>query len=275
MLMSSLDAFFTLQLLERGAYEANPVMAAVMERGTTSFAASKMALTGFGILALVFLARSMFFNRLRTGVILTAFFSFYAVLICYEFVNLIDDLVERDLPITMVLRYLEFRSPWILAQIMPISCLVATMLAFGVMSRFNEVTATNIITLQKTVVPTTVVASGIVTYTITLTNTGNGIATVTLTDALHPDFSPNTFNTTVVVPGRTLWNTSGVTTVSFTATAPLAPGTYYNQLITATYDITETTLANTAPVTVNVALVDFSSLNYSVDEDAGPAHGRT
>jgi hypothetical protein len=27
MLMSSLDAFFTLQLLERGAYEANPVMA--------------------------------------------------------------------------------------------------------------------------------------------------------------------------------------------------------------------------------------------------------
>lgn len=92
MLMSSLDAFFTLQLLERGAYEANPVMAAVMERGTTSFTASKMALTGFGILSLVFLARSMFFNRLRTGLILTAFFSFYAVLICYEFVNLMNRL---------------------------------------------------------------------------------------------------------------------------------------------------------------------------------------
>ena len=68
--------------------------------------------------------------------------SFFTLFAVYEFVNLIDDLVERDLPITMALSYLEFRSPWILAQILPISCLVATMLAFGVMSRFNEVIAT-------------------------------------------------------------------------------------------------------------------------------------
>jgi hypothetical protein len=88
MLLSALDAFFTLQLIERGAYEANPFMAAVMERGTASFAGTKMALTGFGILALVFLARSRFFNRIRTGVFLTGFFSCYAVLVCYEFVNL-------------------------------------------------------------------------------------------------------------------------------------------------------------------------------------------
>jgi hypothetical protein len=88
MVMSSLDAFLTLQLIERGAYEANPVMAAVMAQGTASFAISKMLLTGVGILALVFLARVMFFNRMRTGLILTGFFSFYAVLICYEFVNL-------------------------------------------------------------------------------------------------------------------------------------------------------------------------------------------
>lgn len=92
MVMSSLDAFFTLQLLELGAYEANPVMAALMDRGTASFAASKMALTGFGILALVFLARAMFLSRLRTGVLLTVFFSGYAVLICYEFVNLVNSL---------------------------------------------------------------------------------------------------------------------------------------------------------------------------------------
>jgi hypothetical protein len=88
MIMSCLDAFLTLQLIERGAYEANPVMAAVMAQGVASFAMTKMALTGVGILALVFLARVMFFNRLRTGLILTSFFSFYAVLICYEFVNL-------------------------------------------------------------------------------------------------------------------------------------------------------------------------------------------
>jgi len=88
MVLSSMDAFFTVQLIERGAYEANPVMAAVMQFGTKTFAASKMALTGFGILALVFLSRSRFFNRVRAGVFLTGFFSVYAVLVCYEFVNL-------------------------------------------------------------------------------------------------------------------------------------------------------------------------------------------
>lgn len=88
MLMSSLDAFLTLRLIDRGAYEANPVMAAMMEQGYAAFAASKMLLTGFGVLALVYLARAMFFRRLRTGLVLTGFFSLYAALICYEFVNL-------------------------------------------------------------------------------------------------------------------------------------------------------------------------------------------
>jgi hypothetical protein len=49
-----------------------------------------MFLTSFGILALVFLARSRFMERFRTGVILTLFFVFYAVLVCYEFVSLIS-----------------------------------------------------------------------------------------------------------------------------------------------------------------------------------------
>ena len=92
MLMSSVDAFLTIQLIERGAYEANPVMAIIMDSGTATFAASKMILTAFGILALVFLSRSKFFNRIRTGIFLTAFFSVYAVLVCYEFVNLVTHL---------------------------------------------------------------------------------------------------------------------------------------------------------------------------------------
>jgi len=92
MLMSSLDAFFTLQLLDRGAIEINPVMAAVIGQSAMSFAVSKMVLTGFGILALVFLSKSRFFNRMRTGLLLTFFFSVYAVLICYEFVNLVNRL---------------------------------------------------------------------------------------------------------------------------------------------------------------------------------------
>ncbi len=92
MVMSSIDAFLTLELLERGAYEANPVIAWVMEWGTASFAAIKMAVTGVCILILVFLARVVVFKRIRTGAILTVFFSIYATLICYEFVSLVNRL---------------------------------------------------------------------------------------------------------------------------------------------------------------------------------------
>ena len=88
MIFSCLDAFMTLQLLEHGMYEANPVMAAIMSQSTTAFAASKMALTGVGIMMLVFMAKARFMNRVRTGLILTGFFLFYACLVCYEFVHL-------------------------------------------------------------------------------------------------------------------------------------------------------------------------------------------
>jgi len=92
MIMSCLDAFMTLQLLERGMVEANPVMAAVLGQGTTAFAVSKMIMTGTSILILVFLAKARFLNRFRTGLFLTVFFSIYACLICYEFVLLIRDM---------------------------------------------------------------------------------------------------------------------------------------------------------------------------------------
>ncbi len=92
MLLSCLDAFMTLQLLERGMVEANPVMAAILGQGTTAFAVSKMLLTGTSILILVFLAKSRFLNRFRTGLFLTVFFTIYACLACYEFVHLIADM---------------------------------------------------------------------------------------------------------------------------------------------------------------------------------------
>jgi hypothetical protein len=90
MLMSCLDAFMTLQLIDRGMVEVNPVMAAVIGHGTTVFAASKLFLTGIGVLALVFLAKAQFLNRFRTGLFLTMIFGFYACLICYEFVFLLQ-----------------------------------------------------------------------------------------------------------------------------------------------------------------------------------------
>ena len=89
MLFSSTDAFLTLQLLSRGAIEINPVMDAAIKQGIFFFAATKVAMTGFGILVLVFLSRARFMNLIPTGSILTGFFSFYACLVCYEFVFLL------------------------------------------------------------------------------------------------------------------------------------------------------------------------------------------
>jgi len=88
MLLSCADAFLTLQLIDLGMIEANPVMSAVMAQSTLLFTSTKLAMTGFGILVLVFLAKSKFLNRFRTGVFLTVFFSSYACLVCYELVNL-------------------------------------------------------------------------------------------------------------------------------------------------------------------------------------------
>ncbi|MEJ2129163.1 MAG: DUF5658 family protein [Woeseiaceae bacterium] len=92
MIFSCLDAFLTLLLLEHGFYEANPIMAAVLEQGTAVFAVTKLFMTGTSILILVFLAKSRFLNRVRTGLILTVFFSLYACLVCYEFVFLMRGL---------------------------------------------------------------------------------------------------------------------------------------------------------------------------------------
>ena len=90
MLLSSMDAFFTLQLIDRGAIEMNPVMAVMIGKGTLTFAASKMLLTGLGILLLVFLSRFRMFNLMRTGLLLTVFFGAYACLVCYEFVYFLN-----------------------------------------------------------------------------------------------------------------------------------------------------------------------------------------
>jgi len=88
MLLSCADAFLTLQLINLGMIEANPVMHAVMSQSTLLFTSTKLAMTAFGILVLVFLAKVHFMNRFRTGLFLTTFFSFYACLVCYELVNL-------------------------------------------------------------------------------------------------------------------------------------------------------------------------------------------
>ena len=88
MLLSCADAFLTLQLIDRGMFEVNPLMRLVLDESTLLFTSTKLALTGLGILVLVFLAKARFMNRFSNGLFLTMFFSFYACLVCYELVNL-------------------------------------------------------------------------------------------------------------------------------------------------------------------------------------------
>jgi len=88
MLLSCADAFLTLLLIDLGMIEANPLMNAIMAHGTAVFTSTKLAMTAFGIFVLVFLAKSRFLNRLRTGLFLTTFFALYACLVCYELVSL-------------------------------------------------------------------------------------------------------------------------------------------------------------------------------------------
>ena len=66
------------------------VFGGMLELGTGWFATSKMLLTGSGILTLVFLAKTRFLNRLRTGLFLTIFFSGYCCLVCYQLVSLFN-----------------------------------------------------------------------------------------------------------------------------------------------------------------------------------------
>lgn len=84
LLLCATDAFLTLLLLTRGAYEANPVMALFVYDDVRSFAALKMALTGGGVIALVAVARFRVFGFLRAATILHAVLAGYCALIAYE-----------------------------------------------------------------------------------------------------------------------------------------------------------------------------------------------
>src|SRR5215475_5315101 len=64
LLLSTGDALLTLELLQRGAHEANPVMVPFVHGDALLFAAVKIGLTGGGIVVLILLARARIFGRL-------------------------------------------------------------------------------------------------------------------------------------------------------------------------------------------------------------------
>jgi len=79
------DAFLTLMLMAHGAYEMNPLMAALIGGSVARFAYVKIGLTAVGVVLLTQLARLRTFGRIPVGLILYTVLALYGTLIFYEF----------------------------------------------------------------------------------------------------------------------------------------------------------------------------------------------
>jgi Domain of unknown function (DUF5658) len=84
-LFSCADALLTLMLVERGAYEANPLMAPLVLGSGRAFAGVKIGLTAAGVVLLTQLAWLRAFGNIPVGVLLYMVLAGYGVLIAYEF----------------------------------------------------------------------------------------------------------------------------------------------------------------------------------------------
>jgi hypothetical protein len=84
LLFSVADALLTLTLMEHGALEENPIMAAFVSGGVSGFAAVKIGLTAAGVILLTLAARVRAFGRLPVGMLLYGVLAGYAVLVAYE-----------------------------------------------------------------------------------------------------------------------------------------------------------------------------------------------
>lgn len=85
LLLCSADAWLTLLLLlTRGATEANPFMATLIEHDLVVFTGAKMLLTGLGVALLVVLARVRVAGPVRAWHLLYLVVAGYAWLVAYE-----------------------------------------------------------------------------------------------------------------------------------------------------------------------------------------------
>jgi hypothetical protein len=85
LLLSAADALMTIRLLDIGADEVNPIMAAVVYRSAAVFATVKMTLTGMGVIVMVMLARYRFMRMVRVDVVMYVVLVAYSLLLTYEF----------------------------------------------------------------------------------------------------------------------------------------------------------------------------------------------
>jgi hypothetical protein len=88
-LLSCADAFLTLTLINRGAYEANPFMAPLLRGSALAFTVVKVGLTGGGVVLLTVLVRLKVFRRVPISFVLYGVLAAYAALVFYE-MSLLD-----------------------------------------------------------------------------------------------------------------------------------------------------------------------------------------
>lgn len=83
-LFSAGDAVLTLALINRGASEANPLMAPLVAGSAAAFALVKIGLTAGSVIVLTQVANVRAFGRVPVGALLYAALVLYAALLVYE-----------------------------------------------------------------------------------------------------------------------------------------------------------------------------------------------
>jgi hypothetical protein len=82
--LSCIDAFLTLRLLEQGAYEMNPVMDVLLGGSELAFTVVKIGLTAGGVVLLTLVARMRVFRGIPVSWILYLVLGGYGALVAYE-----------------------------------------------------------------------------------------------------------------------------------------------------------------------------------------------
>lgn len=84
MIGCALDALLTLYLLDNGAVEANPLMAAALTLGAREFVLLKLALTGIALLLLAIHHRCRLYRALQVHHAMAGLAIGYVALLLYE-----------------------------------------------------------------------------------------------------------------------------------------------------------------------------------------------
>jgi hypothetical protein len=84
--LSALDACLTLQLLQRGGAEANPIMRVLLEWDVLVFINVKIIVTALGLLILVLHSHLLLFRRFKVERVVLGLVGVYVTVVSYEIV---------------------------------------------------------------------------------------------------------------------------------------------------------------------------------------------